>query len=484
MPSLGHKIVSGAIWTAAASWASQIIAFGVFVALARFLSPQQFGLATLAMLPPFFLSLFVTCGVVDALVQRREIESGHLDSAFWLLCAAGFFLSGLIFVGSGLLADFFHQPELRELLRWSCLVIAVESFAVVPTALLRRELAFRTLALRALFASAVSAAVGVGMAAAGYGVWSLIAYQLVRTAAGTSLVFVGARWLPSFSFSRARAAELLPFAKPIVAQALLGFFNGELPTFFLGVFLGPTAVGVFSFARRPFQVLWDVCITPLISLVMPTVSRIQDDPEKTDRFFNAALRMTALCAFAIFIGFAAVAPVAVPVIFGPQWSGAVVVVAILTPLAILMIIDALCVYTILALGHAALVLKLKAAFSVAALGPIIWAARISPEALAVTVVVCQLAFLPLMMISARRVAGIDVRRPLDIFPKLTLVSLLMFVAARAAQLSAPAHAPQLAVLAFAILVGAAVYVAGAFGLARGDLELASRLVLKTRGKPT
>ncbi|WP_395665757.1 lipopolysaccharide biosynthesis protein [Methylocella sp.] len=480
MPSLGRKLVSGAIWTAAASWGSQIIAFGVFVALARFLTPQQFGLATLAMIPPFFLSVFVTTGIVDALVQRRDVERGHLVSAFWLVCAMGLALSGAIFAGAELLAAFFGQPELRELLRWSCLVVAIESFAVVPTALLRRDLAFRTLALRGFFATATSAIVGVGMAAHGFGVWSLIAYQLARTGAGTALVFAGSRFLPSFSYSRARIAELLPFARPIVAQSLLAFVNGELPAFVLGAFLGPAAVGVYSFARRPFQVLWEVCLTPLLGLVMPTVARIRDDPGKTDRFFNAALRMTALCAFPVFIGFAAVAPVAVPVVFGPQWSGAVVVVTILTPLAILMIIDALCVYTILALGHSKLVFKLKGAFTIVSAGPIVVAAHVSPEALAATVVLCQLAFLPLMMVSARRIAGVDVRRPLDIFPKLALASLLMFVAARAAELNAPAQAPQLAVLAFAILVGAAVYVAGALGLVRGDLALARDLVLKNR----
>lgn len=468
------------MWTAAASWGSQIVSFAVFVALARYLSPAQFGLATLAMIPPFFLVLFVTTGLVDALVQRRDVEPGHFSSAFWFISATGFALTGLIYLGADPIAGLFRQAEMASLLRWSCLIVLVEALAMTPVAVLRRDLAFRALALRNLFSSSAGAAVGFGAAALGCGVWSLIAYQIARTTAGTIFAFCAARWRPSLRYSHARLRELLPFARPIVAQSLLAFFNGEAPSFLLGAFLGPAAVGVYSFARRPFQVLWDVCITPLVGLIMPTVSRIQDDPKKIDRFFNAALRMTALCAFPVFIGFAAVAPVAVPIVFGPQWSGAVMLVAILTPLAVLAIVDALCVYTILALGHSTLVFRLKAGFTAVCAAPVVIAAHVSPEALAATVVVGQLLFLPVMLFCARRIAGVDVRKPLDIFPKLAFVSLLMFLAARVVQLGAPAHASQLAVLAFAILIGAAVYIAGAFGLARGDFMLARDLMLKTR----
>ncbi len=480
MSSLGDKLIGGAIWTAGAAWVSNLIALGVFVALTRFLTPQEFGLATLAMLPVFFLSVLVTTGIPDALVQRREIDRAHLNSAFWLLAAIGFVLSGLIWICAGLIARFFRQPELEPLLGWSCVVVAIESLAVVPGAVLKRELGFRKLALRTLLATATSAALAVAMAAFGCGAWSVIGYQVTKTCVGTTLVFLGSGWRPLLSYSHARCRDLLPFASPIVAQSVLAFANNELPAFVLGVFLGPAAVGVYSFARRPFQVLWDVFLTPLMGLIVPTVARIQDDPEKIDRFFNTALRMTALCAFPIFIGFAAVAPVAVPFIFGAQWSGAVAVVAILTPLAILKTIDALCASTILALGYSALVLKLRLVFIILAAAPVIAAARLSAEALATAVLLCNLAVLPLMLFFARWTARVDVRKSMGIFLKLAVVSLLMFVAARAAQLNAPAHAPQLVVLAFAILAGGAVYIAGAVGLVRADLEQFRMLMFKTR----
>ncbi len=319
MASLGRKIVGSAIWTAGASWGSQLITLAVFVVLARYLGPDDFGVATLAMLPPLVLSVLVTTGIPDALVQRPEVTDAHLDSAFWLLTGVGLVLSALIWAFAGPVAAAFGQPSLEQVVRWTSIVVAVQALAAIPTVVLKRELGFRVLALRTLVATAVSAALGIGMAIAGFGVWSLVWIQISKAAIGTALVFLGSAWRPNLRYSHARCRELYGFARPIVAQSFLALANDELPAVALGMFLGPQAVGVYAFARRPFQILWDVFLNPLMGLVMPTVSRVQDDPARIDRFFDTAVRMTAIVAFPIFIGFAAVAPIAVPFIFGKQW---------------------------------------------------------------------------------------------------------------------------------------------------------------------
>lgn len=274
MASLSRKIVGGVIWTAAASWVAQLITFAVFVVLARYLTPEDFGLATLAMLPPIILSSLVTSGIPDALIQRPEIERAHLDFAFWLLAGAGIALTALIFAFAGVMAAIFDQPLLRDLIRCASVNVAIEALAAVPTVIIKRELNFRMLALRTSVATAVSAALGIGLALAGYGVWSLVCLQIAKTAVGVALLFLGIKWRPRMRYSHERCRELFAFARPIIAKSLLDLANSELPSLALGVALGPEPVGVYAFARRPFQILWDVFLTPLMGLVMPTVSRI------------------------------------------------------------------------------------------------------------------------------------------------------------------------------------------------------------------
>ncbi|MEJ0094713.1 MAG: lipopolysaccharide biosynthesis protein [Methylocella sp.] len=472
--------MSSAVWTAGASWGSQLITLAVFVILARYLGPDDFGVATLAMLPPLFLSVLVITGIPDALVQRGEITAAHLDSAFWFLAGLGLMLSALIWAFAGPIAGAFGQSSLKQFVRWTSIIVAIQALAAVPTVVLKRELGFRVLAVRTLAATAFSAALGIGLAIAGFGVWSLVWIQIAKAAVGTALVFLGSGWRPSLRYSHARCRELFGFASPVVAQSLLAMANDELPAVALGVFLGPGAVGVYAFARRPFQILWDVFLNPLMGLVLPTVSRVQNDPERINRFFDAAVRMTALAAFPIFIGFAAVAPSAVPFIFGKQWGSAVLAIQIITPQAVVRTIDALCAYTILALGYSGLVLKLNISFTILAAIPIVFASRISVEAMVAAMVACNLALLPFFLFFAQRIARINIRQPLDVFPRLAVASSLMFAAVTAVRLGAPENTPQIVTIGSAVVIGAIVFGAAAMALVRPDLKAARELLLKMR----
>ncbi len=256
---LGRKIVSSAVWTAGASWGSQLVTLTVFVILARYLGPDDFGIATLAMLPPLFLSVLVITGIPDALVQRREVTATHLDSAFWFLAGAGLMLSALIWAFAGPIAGAFGQPSLKEVVRWTSIIVAIQALAAVPTVVLKRELDFRVLAVSTLVATALSAALGIG-----HGdrrIWrvepcldpdreggdrdgaGVLGKRVAALTCATRMHVVG-----SCLVSRARSLR----------NRLLAMANDELPSVALGIFLGPGAVGVYAFARRPFQILWDV----------------------------------------------------------------------------------------------------------------------------------------------------------------------------------------------------------------------------------
>ncbi len=190
--------------------------------------------------------------------------------------------------------------------------------------------------------------------------------------------------------------------------------------------------------------------------------------------------MTALAAFPIFIGFAAVAPLAVPFIFGKQWESAVLAIQIITPQAVVRTVDALCAYTILALGYSGLVLRLNISFTVLAAIPVVLASRISVEAMLAAMVACNLALLPFFLLFAQRIARINIRQPLGVFPRLAIASSLMFAAVTAVRLGAPENTPQIVTIGSAVVIGAIVFGAAAIALMRPDLQAARDLLLKMR----
>ena len=480
MTPIGRRIVDSAVWTAAETWGRQAAMFAVFIVLARLLGAEAFGLAALAMVAPVILAVPVTHGIPDALIQRPDIDPLHFDSAFWLLAALGLALSATIWTSAGMIAAVFRQPLLADLIRWTSIIVAVQSLSAVPGAVLKRQLNFRLFALRTAIATGIAGAVGIVMAIADFGVWSLVVMQIVRAAIEAAVLLVCGEWRPRLRYSYSHCRELFRFAGPLIIQSLWTFVNDEIPKVVLGMFIGPIAVGIYAFARRPLELLTQGFLGPVIAVAMPAVSRVQDSPIKIDRFFDTSVRLAGFAGFPVFVGFAAIAPVAIPFVFGTQWTDAVISVQILMLLGLLRTVDSLCGLTILALGHSGLILKLNMTYTVLATILLLIAAQFSIEATMIALVASNTLLVPIFLHFARRLAQVDVVRPLRLFPSLAAVSVVMFVAVYAWQLYAPAALPEAAVIVCAVLFGAAIYGAGTLLFLRSEVALMRDVLLKLR----
>jgi O-antigen/teichoic acid export membrane protein len=480
MTSIGQKIVNSAAWTTVETWSRQTALFVAFILIAHLVGPEAFGLAALALVVPGILIVIVTKGLTEAIIQRPEIEREHLDSAFWLLVAVGIVLSILVWLSSGPVAAAFGKPVLADLVRLASPVVAIQALGSVPSAILQRQLAFRLLALRTLTGVVTGSVVGVGLAIAGYGVWSLIWMQLAKSAVEAGILVVASNWRPRLGYSHARCRELFPFAAPILGAALWAFVNDELPKVALGLVLGPHEVGVYTFARRILDFLTGMLVSPLTTLALPAASRVQNDPARANRFFDTSVRVTALVAFPIFMGVAATAPLAIPLVVGAQWESSVPVIQILMFVGLVRTVAGVCAAIVVGLGFPGLILKLCLAYSL--LGAFLFpaAAHVSIEATMVAIVACNAALLPVLLLWTSRLARIDVLRPLAIFPPLMIATALMAAAVIAWLLLSPRGIPEAEVLAVAIALGAVTYGVAALVLIRPDLLVARDMLLKMR----
>lgn len=457
MAILGRAILGSASWATAETWGRTIIGFAVFVVLARFLEPAEMGLATLALLVPTLLSIPIIRGIPEALIQRQQLEPIHLDSAFWLLVAGGAVLSLGVLSLSNLIALAFGEPTLVELVRWTSLIIIVSSVIAVPEAVLKRHLNFRVFALRALIGTSTGGTVGIAMAATGYGVWSVIAMYLVGVIVEAVVIFVGGMWRPRLRYSHSHCRQLFGFTAPVIIQAVVAALNDAIPKFFLGMFAGSAAVGFYTIARKPVDLLITLLMGPVNAVVMPAASRVQEDPATIGRLFDVATRFSAFIGFPAFIGFAAIAPVLVPLVFGAQWAEAVVATQIICFVGLLRVVDGPCANIILAMGRSGLLLKFHLAYTVFGTLAFAIAARAGLEATMLAIVLMNLILVPIFLSVAGRVSSADVHKPIVLFPRIIFATLLMFVCVNAWVHLAPEALPGFVIVAGGVVMGVAVY---------------------------
>ena len=108
-------------------------------------------------------------------------------------------------------------PAVVPIIRWLTLSVAFVSLGSVPSAILRRRMAFKALALQAVAGALTAQVVALALVVAGAGIWALVAQYVVSQGVATLLAWRSVRWLPTMTFSRSRIVTMARFGIKVVA---------------------------------------------------------------------------------------------------------------------------------------------------------------------------------------------------------------------------------------------------------------------------
>jgi PST family polysaccharide transporter len=456
--TLRAKVARGLAWSAMRIWGTQLSSLLVFVVLSRLLDPTAFGLVALAMVFTRLIQIFLDRGFSDALIQRVELDEGHLDTAFWI----GIFFSGLLAVGgvlaSDLVAALLREPEIAPIIRWLSLVFLFSGLNNVQKAILRREMAFRSLAIRSIVATIVGGVAGVTMALRGYGVWSLVGLELVTGLAGVIVLWQVSDWRPGRNVSKRHFDELFGFSLGVLGTKVVEFLNRRADHLLIGMFLGTTALGYYSVGLRIVLVIQRLLVGISTSVAFPAFSKLQSDPARMRRGFYSATQYTSVIALPAFLGVAAIAPELVVLVFGPQWEPSVPVMQALSLVGVIQSILLFNNSVIKSAGKPAWVFGIM--LGTAILNLVGFAMVVHNGILAVALVYVFVSYLlsPLSVIAVRRLLRIDLGVYLWQFFPSVISSGVMLASLMVLNHVLPQGMPPLARVSLYVVAGAAVYI--------------------------
>jgi len=375
----------------------------------------------------FFVKIFLDQGFSAAIVQRADLERAHLDTAFWTSVLAGILLTAGGIAVSGLVAAFFEQPSLAPILSWLSLGFLLDALSSTQVAILRRELAFKTLAARSIPATTAGGIVGVSMALAGFGVWSLVAQNLANALTGAIVLWRASDWRPRVNFSKKHFNELFVFGVSIVGTKILDFFYRRSDDFIIGYFLGPTLLGYYTIGYRLLLVMIRLLSGITNIVATPTFSRLQHKPERMRRAFYNVTQYTSLLAFPVFIGLGTLSPELIPALFGEKWAPSVPVMQILALIGILQSILVFNASVIKACGKPAWQFGITLLNAVCSVIGFLLAVRWGIVAVAASLVIVGYLLAPLSYIAVHRLIQIDFRLYLRQFVTPLFASSIMVI---------------------------------------------------------
>lgn len=306
-------------WAFALSSGEQVIALIVMSLLAALLGPRAFGIVAMANVFVLFMKMLMQQGLLPALVQREHLEPEHLDTSFVAVAVAGLTLGVLAAVSAPWWAVINRTPELNGVIVALAFVLPLKALAVVPEAIARRAMDFRLLAIRTNTSAVAGGIVGIAMALAGFGVWSLVAQQLVAASVELVVLWWGCAWRPTGRVSWTHLRQLLSFSVGSTMASVGVYVNGQSDALMIGLFFGPTAVGLYRFALRLVDALVRFVVSPIQSVALPSLAALQSDRRRlSDRFTELA----GLSGLVLIPALGVLAAVSRPLLglFGEEWE--------------------------------------------------------------------------------------------------------------------------------------------------------------------
>ena len=408
-PSLRARVTKGVFWTAASNWGDQLARLLVFVVLSRILEPEAFGLVALAWVLIGFTEVIAEQGLVDALVQRKHLEPAHLDTAFWMAMGFGVLLAVALAALAQPIAALLGEEELAPILAALSLVIPISGSCLVQRAILTREMAFRSLALRTLLSVGVGSVFGVSAALLGFGVWSLVIQIFAVQITAAVVLWSVAGWRPRTHFSRSHFNDLFQFGKHVVGFRLLNFSKNNADNFIIGSVLGPVSLGYYVVGYRILRLVIQFTSNLVDRVAFPLYARLQDEPDRFRRAYYKSASFAALVAFPAFTGILVLAPEIVSVLFGPKWSESVPVMQVLSVLGIIRSLSYLNSSTLTGLGKPSWRVIIVGITTVLSVSAFLLVVTHGIVAVAIAAVCVELAVTPLSYWAVNRLVTIDFR---------------------------------------------------------------------------
>ncbi len=369
--SLKNRTISGMIWSSIGKVGSMGITFISNMVLARLLMPEDFG--CIAMLYVFIAisSVFVSGGLGSALIQKKEPTHIDYTTVFYWNIVMSIIFYLLLFFTAPAIGRFYEMPQLRDVLRVQSLVLLIQSFSLVQSNQLQKQMRFKELSTRSICAALAGMIVAVTMALMGFGVWSLVASAIVSSMTSVLLLWKMSSWRPSLEFSMTSLKELFSFGGLMLLSSLVETIYTNLQSFIIGKWYSPKDLGFYSQARKLEEMPTNALSSVVNDVSFPAFASLQDDKQHLLSSLRKTVKSITYLNMPLFAMLIVVASPLIHLLYGMRWDTSVPYFQILCLSSMIYTLNTLNTNVIKSLGRSGIYLIVQVSKRLIGIGLII-----------------------------------------------------------------------------------------------------------------
>lgn len=317
------KAISGMIYKFAERVGAQLVSTIVSIILARLLLPDDYALISVVTIMISILNVFVTDGLGVSLVQKKDSDQLDFSTIFWANLLISVFIYVNLFFFSPAIASFLKNKELVDIIRIIGIRIPVAAINSVQQAYASKNFLFKKVLIATIVSNIFSGIVGIIMAYIGFGVWALVAQQLISVIVSTICLFALLKWFPSLLFSWNRFVQLFSYGWKVLITGLISEAYEELRGMIIVREYSAVDLAYYTKGQQFPSLIANNAASTIRTVMLPVLSIYQTDLTEFKKKVRLSIQATSFIMFPLLLGFMAVAENFVVVVLTEKWLPAV-----------------------------------------------------------------------------------------------------------------------------------------------------------------
>lgn len=295
------------------------VQFVLQIILARMLSPEHYGVLSMMIIFTSLAKVFVQRGFNTALVQNKDVTEEDYSSVLWVSLGIAGALYGLLFATSPVIANFYGIPEIKDYLRVLALMLFPGALNSVQLAKLSREINFKKVFIGNVLGIVISGIVGIVLAYYDFGVWALVAYNLLNIVIACISMRFMVQLKIKFVINWNRIKVLFSYGWKLLVSSLIETFYQDIRSLVVGKKYSAGDLGYYERGKQFPQFITSAINTTVQSVMLPVMSAKQDDKEIVKAIMRKSVTVSSYVILPMLAGLAAVAEPVVLILLGEKW---------------------------------------------------------------------------------------------------------------------------------------------------------------------
>lgn len=277
-----------------------LLQFVAIIVLARLLSPVIFGQMAAASVMIALATMFSEIGIGSAIVQRKEITSNFISTAFMLAAGLFFLLSIIIYFSAPYIAAYNKDESLTTVIRVLCIPFIFNGLASIPKGYLLRELQYAKLLYSTVIPFLISVnIISTILAFYDFGIWSLVIGQSLNGILlfAVSMYYSKIKLKVSLNYSYIK--DLAHFGGGITLSRFFNYITVAGDKIILGNTMNLEFLGIFERLYKISTLISSQVGSVFDNILFPVFSKKQDESENTIKLYYKVIESASIVGLLI-----------------------------------------------------------------------------------------------------------------------------------------------------------------------------------------